>query len=83
MKSFAPLAPPQRRLAPTVTQQGDVKIIHFKPPVVVRDFATVLGLRPFQLISELMQMGIFASITQSLEETVATRSPRSTALSSR
>ncbi len=46
-------------------------MIHFKPPVVVRDFATVLGLRPFQLISELMQMGIFASITQSLDETVA------------
>jgi len=56
-----------------VTVQGDVKIIHFKPPVVVRDFATILGLRPFQLISELMQMGIFASITQSLEEGVATK----------
>jgi len=59
--------------APTVTIQGDVKIIHFKPPVVVRDFATVLGLRPFQLISELMQMGVFASITQSLDEAVATK----------
>jgi translation initiation factor IF-2 len=56
-----------------VTLQGDVKIIHFKPPVVVRDFATILGLRPFQLISELMQMGIFASITQSLDEGVATK----------
>jgi len=54
-----------------VTETGGVKTIHFKPPVVVRDFATVLGLRPFQLISELMQMGIFASITQSLDETVA------------
>jgi translation initiation factor IF-2 len=30
-------------------------------------------MRPFQLISELMQMGIFASITQSLEEGVASK----------
>ena len=60
--------------APTVSVQADgKKIIHFKPPVVVRDFATVLGLRPFQLISELMQMGIFASITQALDEGVATK----------
>jgi translation initiation factor IF-2 len=57
----------------TVTISGDVKIIHFKPPVIVRDFATALNLRPFQLISELMQMGIFASITQSLEESVAAK----------
>ena len=72
-KSFAPLAPPSATSGATVTLQGDVKIIHFKPPVVVRDFATILGLRPFQLISELMQMGIFASITQSLDEGVATK----------
>jgi len=72
-KSPPPLAPPNAASGATVTQQGDVKIIHFKPPVVVRDFATILGLRPFQLISELMQMGIFASITQSLEEGVATK----------
>jgi translation initiation factor IF-2 len=75
----APRPPPARPPAPpaipvsTVTIEGNVKIIHFKPPVIVRDFATALGLRPFQLISELMQMGIFASITQSLEEAVAAK----------
>jgi translation initiation factor IF-2 len=57
----------------TVTQVGDVKLISMKPPVIVRDFATALGMRPFQLISELMQMGIFAAITQSLDETVAAK----------
>ena len=57
----------------TVTQVGDVKLISMKPPVVVRDFATALGMRPFQLISELMQMGIFAAITQSLDEAVAAK----------
>ncbi len=57
----------------TVTQVGDVKTIHMKPPVVVRDFATALGMRPFQLISELMQMGIFSAITQSIDEAVAAK----------
>ena len=55
----------------TVTSAGDVKIIHLKPPVIVRDFATALGLKPFKLISELMEMGIFASMNQSIDEPVA------------
>jgi len=69
----APPPLPQAAAAPAVVLQGDLKIIQSKPPIVVRDFAAVLGLRPFQLISELMQMGIFASITQSIEEGVATK----------
>jgi len=52
---------------------GDVKILQCKPPIVVRDFATALGLKPFKLISELMEMGIFASMTQSLDEAVAVK----------
>ena len=43
------------------------KII-LKPPIVVRDFAGLIGLKPFQLISELMEMGIFASMNQTVEE---------------
>ena len=55
----------------TVTASGDIKIIHFKPPVIVRDFATALGLKPFKLTGELMEMGIFAGMNQSIEESVA------------
>ncbi len=51
----------------------DLKIISLKPPIVVRDFANELGLKPFKLISELMEMGIFASINQSIEEDIAGR----------
>ncbi|HWZ95910.1 MAG TPA: translation initiation factor IF-2 [Opitutaceae bacterium] len=73
----APLAPPvavpAAYTAPVVTQDGDVKIIHIKPPIIVRDFATALSLKPFKLISELMEMGIFAAMTQSLDETVAAK----------
>jgi len=57
----------------TFSQQGDVKVIHMKPPVIVRDFATALGMKPFKLISELMEMGIFASMTQGLDEVVAAK----------
>ena len=47
------------------------KIIHAKPPLVVRDFALQLDLKPFKLISELMELGIFASMNQTIEESVA------------
>ena len=40
---------------------------------MVRDFATLIGLKPFQLISELMEMGIFASMNQTIDEEVAQR----------
>ncbi len=57
----------------TVTEEGGVKVIHVKPPVIVRDFAVALGLKPFKLISELMEMSIFASMNQSIDEAVATK----------
>lgn len=56
---------------PIVEQEGEIATITLKPPIVVRDLATALGLKPFKLISELMEMGIFASMNQSLEEDVA------------
>ncbi len=43
-------------------EQAASKLIQLKPPIVVRDFAVLLGLKPFRLISELMEMGIFVQI---------------------
>ena len=57
--------------APVVTIRGDVKIIHLKPPVIVRDFAVALSLKPFKLISELNQIVGFASMNSTIEEAVA------------
>ncbi len=71
-----PLAPPTPTSAVTsvtITEEGGVKIIHLKPPIIVRDFAVALGLKPFKLISELMEMSIFASMNQSIDEVVATK----------
>jgi translation initiation factor IF-2 len=73
----APVVPPGPATpAPssmTVTEEGGVKIIHLKPPIIVRDFAVALGLKPFKLISELMEMNIFASMNQSIDEAVANK----------
>jgi translation initiation factor IF-2 len=52
---------------------GDGKVIQVKPPIIVRDFATILGVKPFRLISELMEMGIFAGVNQAVDEEVAMR----------
>jgi translation initiation factor IF-2 len=57
--------------APVVTIRGDVKIIHLKPPVIVRDFAVALSLKPFKLISELNQIVGFASMNSTIDEAVA------------
>lgn len=55
--------------------EGNLIIV--KPPIVVRDFAGLIGLKPFQLISELMEMGIFASMNQTIEEDVASKLAKS------
>jgi len=70
-KALPPMAPAPSSV--TVSQNGDIKIIHAKPPIIVRDFAVALGLKPFKLISELMEVSIFASMNQSIDEAVATK----------
>jgi translation initiation factor IF-2 len=57
--------------APVVTISEGKKIIHLKPPVIVRDFAVALSLKPFKLISELNQIVGFASMNSTIDEAVA------------
>ncbi|MCR6656438.1 MAG: translation initiation factor IF-2 [Opitutus sp.] len=52
---------------------GEIKIIHLKPPIIVRDFAAALGLKPFKLISELNQAGGFASMNSNIDEAMAVK----------
>jgi translation initiation factor IF-2 len=66
-----PQLSPAASSAPVVTEEGGKKIIHLKPPVIVRDFATALSLKPFKLISELNQIGGFASMNSTIDEAVA------------
>jgi translation initiation factor IF-2 len=51
----------------------DDKIIHIKPPIIVKDLATHLNVKPFELIKELMAMNIFANINQAIEPDIAAK----------
>jgi translation initiation factor IF-2 len=55
----------------------ELKPLQVRSPIVVRDFARQIGRKPFQLISELMEMSIFASMNSAIEEEVAERLARS------
>ena len=71
------VAPPaQPESAPVVAGEPagavlDDKVIHIKPPIIVRDLAQHIGLKPFQLIHDLMDMNIFAAINHTIEPDVA------------
>ena len=47
------------------------KVLSLKLPRSVREFAPDVGLKPFQVISELMRMGIFASMNYIIDESLA------------
>ena len=67
-------APVPTAAAPDVTPEeiiDESKVIQMKPPIQVRDLATRLNLKPFQLIHELMEMNVFATLNQNIEEAVA------------
>ena len=59
-----PPAPPTADVPQDKAEDTDqeTKILTIKPPIVVRDFAEQIGLKPFKLISELMEKGIFANL---------------------
>lgn len=44
--------------------------LSMKPPILVRDLATQLNLEPFRIIHELMEMNVFVTLDQELEEAV-------------
>jgi len=48
-------------------------VIHIKPPIIVKQLATELGLKPHQLIAELMSFNIFANINQTIEPDIASK----------
>lgn len=62
--------------ASDVAQKPGLRPLTVKTPIVVRDFAVQIGRKPFQLISELMELGIFASMNTAIEEDVAARIAR-------
>src|SRR5437763_13191643 len=85
----APAAPPKKPEPPqpTTTTDGAAavetaapeaeapaqNVIHIKPPIIVKQLAAELGLKPHQLIAELMNYNIFANINQTIEPDIASK----------
>ena len=62
-----PSAPaPPRFVAPT---GGEVIIM--KPPIAVREFADRVKQKPFKIIADLMEIGVFANVNQTIDEKIA------------
>jgi len=58
---------------PKISLPSDAQVISIKPPIVVRELAEQLKQKPFKIIADLMGMGVFATVNQSIEEPVAQR----------
>jgi translation initiation factor IF-2 len=64
-RTTAPTAAP-RFVAP---ETGEVIVI--KPPIVVRELAVQLKQKPFKIIADLMELGVFANVNQAIDEKIA------------
>src|SRR5208282_620729 len=73
-----PTAPPPREPAkPTAApspkfiapETGEVIVI--KPPIVVRELAVLLKQKPYKIIADLMELGVFANVNQAIDEKIA------------
>ena len=58
---------------PKVLLPADAQVITIKPPIVVRDLAEQLKQKPFKIIADLMEAGVFASVNQAIDDKVAQR----------
>ena len=56
---------------PKYVAKADAQVITLKPPIMVRELAAELNRKPFQLIADLMQLGVFANVNQAIDEPTA------------
>ena len=52
---------------------ADAQVITIKPPIVVRELADQLKQKPFKIIADLMEVGVFANVNQAIDEAIAQR----------
>ncbi|HEY8240489.1 MAG TPA: translation initiation factor IF-2 [Kiritimatiellia bacterium] len=66
-----PPSPPSAAIPPKAPTAPEKRVILIKGPIIVREFAEQLAVKPNQLIAELMSMNVFASINQKIELKIA------------
>jgi translation initiation factor IF-2 len=73
----APPPPREDRKAPAPAPQpkfvapASAEVIVIKPPIVVRELAAQLKQKPFKIIADLMELGVFANVNQAIDEKIA------------
>ncbi|MCO5053244.1 MAG: translation initiation factor IF-2 [Verrucomicrobiae bacterium] len=50
---------------------ANAQVVTLKPPIVVRELAEALKQKPFKIIADLMEAGVFATVNQAVEEKTA------------
>ena len=71
-KTAAP-APSKAPAQPQITLPDSAPVIIIKPPIVVRELADQMKLKPFKIIADLMGLGVFANVNQAIDEQIAQR----------
>jgi translation initiation factor IF-2 len=69
----APAAAPEADAPAAEAPAEPQKIVHIKPPIIVKQLATELGLKPFQVIKQLMELNVFANQNQTVEPDIAAK----------
>jgi translation initiation factor IF-2 len=62
---------PAQPASPRYVAKPDAPVITLKPPIMVRELAEAIKRKPFQLIADLMQLGVFANVNQAVDEPTA------------
>ena len=68
----APSTPAQVESAGSAGAVSEEKIIHIKPPIIIKDLAAQMGIKPYQLVHDLMELNIFLATNQAIEPDIAT-----------
>ena len=73
--SPAEAAPPESVVENVAAEevQDDPKLIVIKPPILIPDLAARLGLKPFNIMADLIKIGVFPAPNQPLEPEIAAR----------
>jgi translation initiation factor IF-2 len=62
---------PAKPAGPKFSLPADAQVITIKPPIVVRELAEALKQKPFKIIADLMEAGVFANVNQAIDEKIA------------
>ncbi|MBL9115716.1 MAG: translation initiation factor IF-2 [Verrucomicrobiaceae bacterium] len=69
-----PVAPPpavEAVAAPTEGVDSEDRVLHLKPPIIVKELAERMGIKPFKLIADLITFKVFVTADKAIEIDVA------------